>query len=119
MKNHERYIYIQINIKDQYPIIKVASEIKDDNYLYYGPFINYNRILKFVEGLNEILPLIKCNNYLKHKSTCINYAIGKCKGPCIENISSKQYKKYIDKVISFSGGKRFNYFIRKIYERIL
>ncbi|KEI96620.1 GIY-YIG nuclease [Clostridium botulinum A2B3 87] len=106
MKNHERYIYIQINIKDQYPIIKVASEIKDDNYLYYGPFINYNRILKFVEGLNEILPLIKCNNYLKHKSTCINYAIGKCKGPCIENISSKQYKKYIDKVISFFQGEK-------------
>ncbi|AVQ47368.1 GIY-YIG nuclease family protein [Clostridium botulinum] len=106
MKNHERYVYIQINIEDKYPIIKVVSEIIDDNSLHYGPFISYNRILKFIEGLNEILPLIKCNNYLKHKSTCINYAIGKCEGPCIESISSKQYKKYVDKVISFFHGEK-------------
>jgi excinuclease ABC subunit C len=106
MKNYERYVYIQIDTEDQYPTIKLTSEIIKDNSLYYGPFINYNRILKFLEGLNEILPLIKCNNYLRQKTTCINYDLGKCEGPCIKNISSKQYKKYINKVINFFHGEK-------------
>ncbi|MDS1004596.1 GIY-YIG nuclease family protein [Clostridium sporogenes] len=106
MKNYERYVYIQIDIEDQYPIIKLSSEIIEDNSLYYGPFINYNRIFKFLEGLNEILPLIKCNNYLKEKITCINYAMGKCEGPCIKNVSSKEYKKHINRVINFFHGEK-------------
>ncbi|EJO5348394.1 GIY-YIG nuclease family protein [Clostridium botulinum] len=105
MKNHERYGYIKINIQDKYPIIKVVSEITDRESIYYGPFINYNRILKFVEGLNEIFPLVKCNNYTKNTSTCINYAIGKCNGPCVGGITSEEYKQYIDKVINFFNGK--------------
>lgn len=106
MKNHEKYVYIQINNKDKYPIIKVVSEMIDENVLYYGPFISYNRTLRFVNGVNEILPIIKCENYEKNKSACINYAIGKCSGPCIGEITSSHYKKYIDKIINLFHGKK-------------
>jgi len=101
MKNHENYSYIKIDTSKDYPYLEVVGEIDDDS-VYFGPYSRHAKLEYIKDILNENYKLRKCKNMNK----CFNYDLGRCLGPCRDNISNKEYNDKIQRLISDLKGDR-------------
>ena len=115
LKDDKSYPYIKITIKDKYPIIYVTRTKKADGNLYFGPYTNVSAMRDVLTTIKQIFPIKRCKYNLEknsNKGPCLYYHIGRCLGPCINDINLKQYKEMIEQVVLFLQGK--NNQIKKI-----
>ncbi len=108
LKDDKTYPYIKITIKDKYPLVYVTRTLKKDGAIYFGPYTNVGAMRQSLEILKQIFPLKRCRLNLektKLKAPCLYYHIGKCLGPCINDVSLEEYRKMINQVVAFLQGK--------------
>lgn len=108
LKDDKTYPYIKITINDPYPLIYVTRRKVEDGSKYFGPYTNVGAMRQSLEVIKKIFPLKRCKtNLQKHTLTspCLYYHIGKCLGPCINEISLEKYRQMIQQVILFLEGK--------------
>ena len=108
LKDDKTYPYIKITIKDKYPLVYVTRTLKKDGAIYFGPYTNVGAMRQSLEILKQIFPLKRCRLNLektKLKAPCLYYHIGKCLGPCINDLSLEEYRKMINQVVAFLQGK--------------
>ena len=109
LKDDKTYPYIKITIKDKYPLVYVTRTLKKDGAIYFGPYTNVGAMRQSLEILKQIFPLKRCRLNLektKLKAPCLYYHIGKCLGPCINDVSLEEYRKMINQVVAFFARKR-------------
>lgn len=102
LKDGKTYPYIALK-KGTDPLVKIARNKKDKNYVYFGPFPNSSAAYDMVDLLNKLFPLRKC----KHipNSPCLYYHLHQCLGPCINKINVEESKKLFKNVSDFLLGK--------------
>lgn len=108
LKDDKTYPYIKITIKDKYPLIYVTRRKVNDGSKYFGPYTNVGAMRQSLEVIRKIFPIKRCKTNLeKHKLTspCLYYHIGKCLGPCINDVSLEKYRDMINQVVLFLEGK--------------
>lgn len=108
LKDDKTYPYIKVTIKDKYPLIYVTRRRVEDKALYFGPYTNVGAMRDALHTIKEIFPVKRCKYNLDKtnvKNACLYYHIGRCLGPCINEISLKAYKDMIDQVVLFLEGK--------------
>lgn len=98
LRDDKTYPYIYIDLDEPFPRLEITRKvIKGKNIKYFGPFSSgATAILKTIY---EKIPLVQSKSCLKGKKACLYHQIGKCLAPCEGKITSKEYKKYIDKAI--------------------
>ena len=108
LKDDKTYPYIKVTIKDKYPLIYVTRRRLEDKALYFGPYTNVGAMRDALHTIKEIFPVKRCKYNLDKtvvKNACLYYHIGRCLGPCINEVSLKAYKEMIDQVVLFLEGK--------------
>jgi excinuclease ABC subunit C len=100
MKSPQRYSYIEIDRRNEYPSIKVVS-IPNIQNQYFGPFLNKHTMEKALQGLKEYFK-IQCVNPAK-KSACLNVSLGLCIGICTGS-AKEQYQAIINRIIALLNG---------------
>lgn len=107
LKDDKTYPYIKININEAYPTMYITRRKLDDKALYFGPYTSVKSIREVMNIIKQIFQLKRCKyNLEKTKVTpCLYYHIGRCLGPCKNEINKDEYKKMIDQVILFLNGK--------------
>lgn len=108
LKDDKTYPYIKITVKDKYPLVYTTRKLKKDGALYFGPYTNVGAMKEALNMIKEIFPLKRCKYNLekaKIKNPCLYFHIGKCLGPCINDVNLEEYKKMIDQVVLFLQGK--------------
>ncbi|MBO5476432.1 MAG: excinuclease ABC subunit C [Clostridia bacterium] len=108
LKDDKTYPYIKVTIKDKYPLIYVTRRRVEDKALYFGPYTNVGAMRDALHTIKEIFPVKRCKYNLDKtqvKNACLYYHIGRCLGPCINDVSLKAYKDMIDQVVLFLEGK--------------
>ncbi len=108
LKDDKSYPYIKINVKDKYPTIFVTRTKKQDKALYFGPYTNVGAMRDVLHTIKEIFPVKRCKYNLEKKkiaSPCLYYHIGRCLGPCINDVKLDEYKNMIDQIVLFLQGK--------------
>ena len=108
LKDDKTYPYIKVTIKDKYPLIYVTRRRVEDKALYFGPYTNVGAMRDALHTIKEIFPVKRCKYNLDKtqvKNACLYYHIGRCLGPCINDVSLKSYKDMIDQVVLFLEGK--------------
>ena len=108
LKDDKTYPYIKVTIKDKYPLIYVPRRRLEDKALYFGPYTNVGAMRDALHTIKEIFPVKRCKYNLDKtvvKNACLYYHIGRCLGPCINEVSLKAYKEMIDQVVLFLEGK--------------
>lgn len=102
LKDEKNFIYIRINMLDQFPIVSFVRRPIDDQAKYFGPYVSAYLIRKTMHKLRKIFP------YVTHKTLpkrgCLQYQIGLCPGPEEKAISSLEYKKILNKLIWYLKG---------------
>lgn len=58
-----------------------------------------------VDFIKSRFKIRQCRNFKKNNRVCLNYHIGRCLGPCANNMPKEEYKKQIDQIIMLLDGK--------------
>lgn len=108
LKDDKTYPYIKVTIKDKYPLIYVTRRRIEDKALYFGPYTNVGAMRDALHTIKEIFPVKRCKYNLDKttvKNACLYYHIGRCLGPCINEVSLQAYRNMINQVVLFLEGK--------------
>ena len=108
LKDDKTYPYIKITINEEYPTIYTTRKILNDGAKYFGPYANSGSAKEMVDFIKQKFKIRQCRNFKSNKRVCLNYHIGRCLGPCVNNVSKEEYLKQIDEIIDFLDGKAVN-----------
>ena len=60
---------------------------------------------EMVDFIKSRFKIRQCRNFKQKRRVCLNYHIGRCLGPCANDVSREEYKKQIDQIIMLLEGK--------------
>ena len=108
LKDDKTYPYIKITLNEEYPTIYTTRKILNDGAKYFGPYANAGSSKEMVDFIKQKFKIRQCRNFKSNKRVCLNYHIGRCLGPCVNNVSKEEYRKQIGEIIDFLDGKAVN-----------
>ena len=111
LKDDKSYPYIRLTA-ESFPRVFITRKIVQDGSSYFGPYTDVGAARQLMAAIRRIFPVRTCRLRIteetvlskKHK-VCLNYHIGRCRGPCEELISQSDYRWYVDQVVAFIQGR--------------
>lgn len=107
LTDDKTYPFIKVTVNELYPRVFLTRKMVKDGAKYFGPYTNVYSVREILDFLHKAYQLRTCRSVLpdeKKQRPCLNYHIHRCLGCCQEYVSSEEYKKSIDKVMSFLSG---------------
>ena len=110
LKDDKTYPWICIK-KERFPRIFSTRNIVKDGSDYFGPYASVKMMNTVLTLIRELYPLRNCNYNLSKENVkankfkvCLEYHIGNCKAPCINEQSEKDYDISIAHIKSIIKG---------------
>src|SRR5919106_562896 len=103
----ERLAEQRRNLPDQ-PGVYVTRERHRRDRAYFGPYSSAKRVRGTLDLLGKIFQLRSCEGAEpgRHSgSPCLDYYIKRCGAPCVGYVSREEYRRGVDGVIAFLGGR--------------
>ncbi|MCD6111822.1 MAG: excinuclease ABC subunit UvrC [Bacteroidales bacterium] len=104
LKDDKTYPWICIK-NEPFPRVFATRNIIKDGSLYFGPYASVKTMNTLLELIRQLYPIRDCKHNLSDKNIkgkkyklCLNYHIGKCKGPCAGLETREEYDKDINEV---------------------
>ncbi|MCT4612855.1 MAG: excinuclease ABC subunit UvrC [Clostridia bacterium] len=121
LKDDKTYPFLKVTVSEDFPRIIKVRKVKKDKDKYFGPYVSGYELSNIMKIIYSIWNVRTCNRNLPKDigkaRPCLNYHIKKCDAPCDGKISSEDYKKIIDEVITFLGGNKKD-IISKLTEKM-
>lgn len=108
LKDDKMYPYIKVTINEKYPSIFMTRQKRNDKAKYFGPYANAGAVKEVLFLVKQIFPIKRCKYDLKKKNSnfpCLYYHIGRCLGPCINEVNAENYNDMIKQICMFLEGK--------------
>lgn len=100
LKDSKTYAYILIT-DERFPRILSVRKVGKKGR-YFGPYTDGASRAMLVSMCIKLFKLRVCNTL--PKKACLNYHIGLCTAPCINNVDEKTYLKQVESAVSFLKG---------------
>lgn len=104
LKDDKTYPWICIK-KEPFPRVFSTRQMVRDGSRYFGPYPSGRVMQTLLELIRELFPLRTCSLDLsanriekQQYKVCLEYHIGKCKGPCEGRQSAETYNAMIDQI---------------------
>lgn len=106
LRDDKEYPCLRLDIKEPYPRLGIARRIKKDGALYFGPFSSSQSVRSSLKLIDRLFQLRKCrtDRLPKRSRPCLNYQLGRCLGPCTNNVAIESYREIVDQVRLFLEG---------------
>ena len=117
LKDDKTYPYIKITLNEEYPTIYTTRRILNDGAKYFGPYANPGSAKEIVDFIKQKFKIRQCKTFKSNKRVCLNYHIGRCLGPCVNMVSTEEYRKQIEEIIELLDGKSVK-LLKKLKEEI-
>lgn len=100
LKDQQRYTYLKIT-KEKFPRLIVTRRNRNGDFTgiegeVFGPFVKGSSRFLTVGLLRKMFKIRICNRLPKKE--CLEYHIGNCDAPCIDNITQEEYSKNIKSI---------------------
>jgi excinuclease ABC subunit C len=108
LRDDKTYPYIKLTLGERFPRVYVTRRLKKDGSAYYGPYLPASLAYRVVDLIHRHFLLPSCNVDLRryHPRPCLQYYIGRCLGPCVENLTTPEsYAEAVRDVTLFLEGK--------------
>lgn len=115
LKDGKTYPFLKLTVKEKYPRLIVARDLKRDKSLYFGPYTDAAAMRRAVAIMKRLFPLRSCNKM--PKKACLHFQIGQCLGPCVVRNVDTVYKKTVADLKLFLKGKK-KLLLKRISERM-
>ncbi len=97
LRDYQDYPFIKLDLRDPFPRLEATRERPSDGALYFGPYRRAGVVWSAVTFLSEQLGLRQCGGPLKpNQPACPLLEMRKCLGPCVNAVSSDQYRAAAD-----------------------
>jgi excinuclease ABC subunit C len=108
LKDDKTFPYLKIDLKNDWPTIRITRRFHKDGDRYFGPYVSAYSLRQTLKIIRKIFPFRSCNRTITGKDArpCLEYHIKSCLGPCIGAISQADYNDIIKQVILFLEGKQ-------------
>jgi len=111
LKDDKTYPWIVIK-NEPFPRIFSTRKKINDGSIYFGPYTSVRQMNVLLNLIYEIYPIRSCKLELTEDkikeqkySICLDFHIGKCKGPCEQKQSENTYNQIIEETKLLLGGK--------------
>ncbi|MFH1868056.1 MAG: excinuclease ABC subunit UvrC [Candidatus Omnitrophota bacterium] len=104
LKDDKSYLRLKLTVNEEYPRLFLTRRIKGDGALYFGPYTNAKLLRKALNLMRRIFPLRTCPRF--PKKTCLNFHIGQCLAPCVNNCKKDEYLKVVEELRLFLDGEQ-------------
>lgn len=108
LKDDKSYPFIKVTIGEEFPRVLFSRTMKHGTGKFFGPYTSAGAVKETIELLCKLYKVRTCSRRLPKDigkdRPCLNYHIGQCNAPCQGYVNKDEYKKNIDKVISFLNG---------------
>lgn len=110
LKDDKTYPYIVIK-KEPFPRVFFTRRKTEDGSRYFGPYTSVFKVRELMDLIRENIPLRTCKLNLTEKNIskgnfklCLEYHLGRCKGPCTGLQSKEDYDQSIEFIASLLNG---------------
>jgi excinuclease ABC subunit C len=108
LRDDKSYPYIAISLDEDFPRVYFTRERHRRDRAYFGPYSSAKRVRGTLDLLGKIFQLRSCEGSEpgRHSgSPCLDYYIKRCGAPCVGYVSKEEYRRGVDGVIAFLGGR--------------
>lgn len=110
LKDSKTYPWICVT-NDAFPRVFLTRRYDKKAGTYFGPYSSVLHARALLELFGSLYPLRSCRLNITSEAIlrgkfrpCLDYHIGKCKGPCVGAISAEEYNANIEDIISLLKG---------------
>ena len=107
LRDDKRYPYLKVT-DEPCPRVRIVRQRYPDGARYFGPYTNAKAMRATLKLAQKLFPIRTCSLELPLKTPrrpCLNYAIGRCSGPCAELISASDYAQLVDQAALLFDGR--------------
>ena len=90
---------LKLHFGEEYPNVYITRRFVKDGAKYFGPYANPGSAKEMVDFIKSRFKIRQCRNFKSNKRVCLNYHIGRCLGPCANEVSKEEYQKQIDQIV--------------------
>ncbi|HEY1800844.1 MAG TPA: excinuclease ABC subunit UvrC [Terriglobales bacterium] len=109
LRDDKTYPYVKLTLGERFPRVYVTRRLRKDGSSYYGPYFPTSlayRIVDLIHG-HFLIPSCKVDLTRFHPRPCLQYYIGRCLGPCVENLTTPEiYSEAVRDVKLFLEGRQ-------------
>ncbi|HEX4933902.1 MAG TPA: GIY-YIG nuclease family protein, partial [Gemmatimonadaceae bacterium] len=108
LRDDKSYPYIKVTVQEPFPRVYVTRQLLNDGARYYGPYTDVGQMRRSLAVVKRVFTVRSCNYDLPRQAPdrpCLDYAIKKCKAPCVGYQSQGDYAAMIDEVLLFLDGR--------------
>src|SRR5688572_11869876 len=108
LRDDKSYPYIKVTVQEPFPRVFVTRRVVNDGARYFGPYTDVGAMRRALNVVKRIFTVRSCNYDMPREMPerpCLDYAIKRCKAPCILAQSQHDYRSMIDEVLLFLDGK--------------
>jgi excinuclease ABC subunit C len=120
LRDDKSYPYIKVTVQEPFPRVFVTRRLVSDGARYFGPYTDVGAMRRALNVVKRIFTVRSCNYDMPREMperACLDFAIKRCKAPCIFNQTQEDYRAMIDEVLVFLDGKT-DEVVRRIGERM-
>jgi excinuclease ABC subunit C len=90
LRDDKTYPYVKLTLGDRWPKVFVTRRLRRDGSVYYGPYFPGNLAYRVVDLIHRsfLLPSCKIDLSRYHSRPCLQYYIGRCLGPCVQDLTT-------------------------------
>ncbi len=114
LKDDKTYPWICVK-KEPFPRVFSTRVLVKDGSRYYGPYASGRVMHTLLDLIRELFPLRTCAldlaaNKIEKSAykVCLEYHIGKCKGPCEGKMKAEEYNRMIEQIEGILKGNISN-----------
>jgi excinuclease ABC subunit C len=109
LRDDKTYPYVKLTLGERFPRVFVTRRLKKDGSVYYGPYFPTSLAYRIVDLIHRhfLVPSCKIDLSRYHPRACLQYYIGRCLGPCVEDLTTPEtYAEAVRDVRMFLEGKQ-------------
>ncbi|MFC4225227.1 excinuclease ABC subunit UvrC [Lysinibacter cavernae] len=113
-RDDKSYPYIAVTLAHEAPRAIITRTAKIRGAKYFGPYPKVWAVRETLNLLQSAFPIRTCNesDYKRAMSSgkpCLAGQIGRCHGPCSQQVTIEEHRAIVNRLVSFLGGNDRSY----------
>ena len=109
LKDDTGYPYLRVDLREAYPVITLASRVKDDGAKYFGPYGSRGRSQQVINAIRATFRLPHCGKKFPRdigkERPCLNFQMNQCDGWCRPSKTQTEYHSLLEQAVQLLEGK--------------
>lgn len=108
LKDDKSYPSIAVTLGEPFPRVLVTRRRDLAGARYFGPYTDVGQLRRTLAIIRRLYTIRSCHDDLpreRRERPCLDYHIGRCRGPCVGWQSEADYRAMVEEVLRFLEGR--------------